>query len=92
MRLLVEIYEGIRAEVGEGFPIAVKLNASDGVEGGFCEEDSLKVAQHLSRIGVDVIDVSGGSFEKSPVIQTSSGSVEDEQRGVYFADYATELA
>ncbi len=89
-RFLVEIYQGMREELGDGFPIAVKLNSSDGIPGGLSEEDSLRVAAKLSEIGVDVIDVSGGTYEK-PAIETISGNAEDEQRGVYFADYARKL-
>jgi len=89
MRFLVEIYQGMREELGGDFPIAVKLNSSDGRPGGFSEEGSLQVAARLSQLGVDVIDISGGTYEK-PLMQTGSGD-STEGDGVFFADYARRL-
>jgi 2,4-dienoyl-CoA reductase-like NADH-dependent reductase (Old Yellow Enzyme family) len=42
MRLLLEAIEATRAAVGPNFPIAVKLNSSDQLEGGLGEEDALQ--------------------------------------------------
>ncbi|WP_225433091.1 MULTISPECIES: NADH:flavin oxidoreductase/NADH oxidase family protein [Bifidobacterium] len=106
-RFLFEIVEAVRVEVGPGFPIAVKINSSDvpiavkaprsadesdkTTPGGFDEDESIWVIKRLSAMGVDLIDVSGGTLEK-PVIQTNSGAREDEARGVYFTDFAERLA
>ncbi|WP_243388909.1 NADH:flavin oxidoreductase/NADH oxidase family protein [Bifidobacterium simiarum] len=91
-RLLFEIVDAVRAEVGPRFPVAVKINSSDGsVSGGFDEVESIRVIRRLSAMGVDLIDISGGTLEK-PVIQTNSGAREDETRGVYFTDFAERLA
>jgi 2,4-dienoyl-CoA reductase-like NADH-dependent reductase (Old Yellow Enzyme family) len=62
MRLLLESIEATRAAVGPDFPIAVKLNSSDQLEGGFAEEDALKVVAALDRSSVDLIDISGGTY------------------------------
>ena len=43
MRLLLEAFEAIRAAVGPMFSIAVKLNSSGQLEGGFDNEDALKM-------------------------------------------------
>lgn len=83
MRLLVEIVQSVREAVGTSFPIGVKLNSSDGDQSGFSEEDSLQVAARLSQLGVDVLDISGGTYSQ-PMMQTGSG--------VFFADYARRLA
>lgn len=90
MRFLTEIYSGMREELGNDYPISVKLNSSDGVPGGFTEEESLQVAETLSQLGVDVIEISGGTYTK-PTMTTNSNH-EDQKRGVYFADYARKLA
>ncbi|MEX1661531.1 hypothetical protein AB4874_07665 [Thioclava sp. 15-R06ZXC-3] len=42
MRLLLETIEATRAAVGPNFPIAVKLNSSDQLEGGLDEENALQ--------------------------------------------------
>jgi 2,4-dienoyl-CoA reductase-like NADH-dependent reductase (Old Yellow Enzyme family) len=62
MRLLLQSIEAIRAAVRPEFPIAVKLNSSDQLEGGFEDEDSLKVVAALDRSSVDLIDISGGTY------------------------------
>lgn len=65
MRFLVKIYQGMRETLGPDFPIAVKLNSSDGDLGGMSQEDSLRVAVRLSELGVDVLEVSGGPWRLS---------------------------
>ena len=39
-RFLVEVVDAVRLRVGATFPLIVKLNSSDGVEGGLTEDDS----------------------------------------------------
>ena len=90
MRFLIEIYQGVRETLGRDFPIAVKLNSSDGEPGGMSQEESLRVAARLSELGVDVLEVSGGTYRK-PVFEETDSSAEDRRRGVYFADYARRL-
>lgn len=48
------------------------------------------VIRRLSDMGVDLIDISGGTLEK-PVIQTTTGAEEDERRGVYFTEFARRI-
>lgn len=62
MRLLLEAIDTTRAAVGPDFPIAVKLNSSDQLEGGLSEEDALEVVAALDRSSVDLIDISGGTY------------------------------
>lgn len=85
MRFLVEIYEAIRAAVGPDFPIGVKLNSTDGTEGGFTEQDALAVAEHLGSLGLDLLEVSGGTYT-TPEMQGTEG------HGAFFADFARQLA
>lgn len=58
-RLLLEVVDAVRARVGATFPLLVKLNSSDGVDGGLTEDDSLAVAKLLAAHGVSAIEVSG---------------------------------
>jgi len=90
MRLLVEIYEAIRDEVGAEFPISVKLNSFDGVSGGFDEDESLVVAEKLSELGVDVIEVSGGTYT-APLMQGEKVDASGDTGEIYFGDYAKQL-
>lgn len=100
-RFLFEVVAAVREKVGPKFPVAVKINSSDvpiavkvnapdGAPGGFDEEESMWVIRRLSDMGVDLIDISGGTLEK-PVIQTTTGAEEDERRGVYFTEFARRI-
>lgn len=80
MRFLVEIYQGMRQAVGPDFPIAVKINASDYVDGGFSEEDSLQVIEKLDQLGVDLIEISGGGYENN--------LIQGVGKGAFFVQYA----
>ncbi|KAF0221319.1 MAG: NADHflavin [Geobacteraceae bacterium] len=71
-RFLMEVYRSVRSAVGKDFPVLVKLNGSDNLEGGLELEDALYVARLLDDEGVDAIEVSGGtsaSGDRTPVRQ-----------------------
>jgi 2,4-dienoyl-CoA reductase-like NADH-dependent reductase (Old Yellow Enzyme family) len=60
-RALLEVLGKIRSAVGGDFPILVKLNSEDFIEGGLTLEDSVRVGQMLQEEGIDAIEVSGGT-------------------------------
>ena len=62
-RVLVEIVGGIRALARSGFPVIVKLNSTDFLDGGLTLEDSVRAAALLEASGIDGIEVSGGMAE-----------------------------
>lgn len=95
MRFVLDIYKAIRNEVGESFPVAIKLNSADFQKGGFTEEESIQVATILVEQGIDFIEISGGSYE-NPVMTTgqSLSNTKKEstyQREAYFLNYANSL-
>ena len=69
-RFLLEVYRRVRSEVGPDFPVLVKLNGSDNLEGGLDIRDAVYAARLLDKEKIDAIEVSGGtsaSGEKVPV-------------------------
>jgi len=62
-RALLEILRGIKSAVGADFPVVVKLNSSDFMEGGVTVEKSVETAVLLEAAGIDGIEVSGGTAE-----------------------------
>jgi 2,4-dienoyl-CoA reductase-like NADH-dependent reductase (Old Yellow Enzyme family) len=60
-RFLREVYQAVRAEVGEEYPVMIKLNAADNLEGGLEVEDAIAAAQMLDALGIDAIEVSAGT-------------------------------
>lgn len=60
-RFMREVCDSVRKAVGPDYPVLVKLNGSDNVEGGLSAEDALEAARMLDEAGVDAIEVSGGT-------------------------------
>jgi 2,4-dienoyl-CoA reductase-like NADH-dependent reductase (Old Yellow Enzyme family) len=60
-RFLMEVYRAVRAAVGADFPVMIKLNGSDFLEGGLAEADAVYAARALDAEGIDAIEVSGGT-------------------------------
>jgi 2,4-dienoyl-CoA reductase-like NADH-dependent reductase (Old Yellow Enzyme family) len=60
-RFALEVYQAVRGEVGRGFPVMIKLNANDFLEGSTTEVDAAYLASALARAGIDAIEVSGGT-------------------------------
>ncbi|PKV98554.1 NADH:flavin oxidoreductase/NADH oxidase family protein [Nocardia fluminea] len=90
-RLLTEIVRGIRAEVSPTFAVAVKLNSADFQRGGFDADDAHAVIGMLASLGVDLVEISGGSYE-SPAMSGRPADGRTAAREAYFLDLATELA
>ena len=83
MRLLMEVIGAVRAAVGPRFVVAVKLNASDRLTGGFEESEALDVISALDATGVDLIDISGGTYFPGATSASDGGG-----SGPYFTDFA----
>ncbi|MCV7068888.1 NADH:flavin oxidoreductase/NADH oxidase family protein [Mycolicibacterium farcinogenes] len=90
-RLLLEIVRAIRADVSPGFSVAVKLNSADFQRGGFDADDARTVIDMLAPLGVDLVELSGGSYE-SPAMTGRPADEWTPAREVYFLELAAELA
>lgn len=60
-RMVLETYRSVREAVGRQFPVMIKLNNTDSIEGGVGVEDMLQTASMLAEEGIDAIEVSGGT-------------------------------
>jgi len=95
-RALLESVTAVRSAVGPDFPVSVKLNSADFQKGGFAFEDSLQVAQWLQGAGVDLIEISGGTYEQPKLLGVEGIEEEEKQhvahstlmREAYFVDFA----
>lgn len=90
-RLLIEIVRGIRATVSRDFAVAVKLNSADFQRGGFDSADAQQVIGMLATEGVDLVEVSGGSYE-SPAMSGRPVDGRSAEREAYFLELASTLA
>ena len=87
MRFLKEIYLGMREELGKDFTIGIKINSTDFKEDGLTEEDSLKTIIELANLGLDFVEISGGTYERPAMMGSTSKSTNQ----VFFAEYSKKL-
>ncbi|MCT2532602.1 NADH:flavin oxidoreductase/NADH oxidase family protein [SAR92 clade bacterium H231] len=95
-RALLDAVAVVRKAVGPDFPVSVKLNSADFQKGGFDFEDSLQVVQWLEQAGVDLIEISGGTYEQPKLLGLQGMEEEEKQevaestmvREAYFVDFA----
>ncbi len=74
-----EVYKSMRKDVGDDYPIMLKMNADDLIEGGLKAEEAVRIARKLEGIGIDAVEVSGGMYEsKTPTAQPDILSPEKE--------------
>jgi 2,4-dienoyl-CoA reductase-like NADH-dependent reductase (Old Yellow Enzyme family) len=86
-RLLLEISKAICEACEPGFAVSVKLNSADFQRGGFDVNDAQSVVQLLSELGVDLVELSGGSYE-APAMQGRTGDHRTLAREAYFLKFA----
>ncbi len=84
-RFVLEIYRTIRGKVGVDYPIGIKINSADFQRGGFTEEESMRVITMLSEEGIDLIEISGGTYEQPAMMQSKKQST--IEREAFFLDY-----
>lgn len=86
-KFLMDVYAEIRKQVGAVFPVAIKLNSADFQKGGFTEEDSLATIKALSKAGIDLIEISGGTYESGVAKAPQKAStIAREAFFIYFAE------
>jgi 2,4-dienoyl-CoA reductase-like NADH-dependent reductase (Old Yellow Enzyme family) len=86
MRFVLEVVRRVRARVSPAFGVGIKLNSADFQRGGFSEDESRAVLAALAKEGLDLIEVSGGSYE-SPAM-AGSAAASTRAREAYFLEYA----
>ena len=85
-RFVQEVYREIRKQVGLDYPVGIKINSADFQKGGFSESESMEVIQLLSNEGMDLIEISGGTYEK-PAMVKGSRKQSTIEREAYFLEY-----
>ena len=67
MRLPTEVYNAVRQEVGDNYPLGVRINGEDFTIKGTTLLQSTRIGRKLAELGADYISVSAGSrFEDAP--------------------------
>ncbi|MCQ4313314.1 NADH:flavin oxidoreductase/NADH oxidase family protein [Pseudomonas stutzeri] len=89
-RLLLDILRAVRAEVSPSFSVAVKLNSAGFQRGGFSAEDAEQVVRLLNNQDVDLVELSGGSYEV-PAMQGEARDGRTLAREAYFLEFARDI-
>lgn len=89
-RFVLAVYAEIRRQVGSDFPVGIKLNSADFQRGGFSEAESMETIRALADAGIDLIEISGGTYE-APAM--AGGMQEPKKastvaREAYFLEFA----
>ncbi|RQN35820.1 NADH:flavin oxidoreductase/NADH oxidase family protein [Paraburkholderia tropica] len=89
-RLLLDVVKAVRAVVSPQFAVAVKLNSADFQRGGFSADDARGVVQWLNELDVDLVELSGGSYE-APAMQGDARDGRTLAREAYFVEFARDI-
>ncbi|MCA8921228.1 MAG: NADH:flavin oxidoreductase/NADH oxidase family protein [Planctomycetes bacterium] len=87
-RFLFEVLRATRAATQPGFAIGVKLNSADFQRGGFSERESLEVVRLLGEEAVDLIEISGGTYERAAMWEGTPQQSSTRAREAYFLEFA----
>ena len=88
-RFVIEVQRAVRSATGPDFAVGIKLNSADFQRGGFTEEESRDVVSALVAEGIDLIEVSGGTYEAPAMLGVQAEST--RAREAYFLEYAAAL-
>lgn len=88
-RLILEILQAIRSELGRRFTVLIKLNSDDFIEGGFTPSEMVQVSAMLESAGIDAIELSGGtSLNISKYSSSRVSKIDSKEKEVYYRDAA----
>lgn len=89
-RFLLEVVRAVREAIGPDRILAIKLNSADFQRGGFTEEESLAVIEQLDGEQVDLLEISGGTYE-APALYDGGASDSTVQREAFFLEFARKV-
>ncbi|RJQ43712.1 MAG: NADH:flavin oxidoreductase [Nitrospiraceae bacterium] len=83
-RIVLDAYRAIRNAAGNDFPVLIKLNSEDFLEGGFTREEMIELAGMLESSGIDAVELSGGTIQSDKkLVPVRSGILPEEKEGFY---------
>ena len=101
-KIIEDIYERIVENVGTDFPILIKMNVDDFLEGGIDLNESKRIAERLSKTGFAAIETSGCMWEVTTrskeelgwvpaMLPESRMNIRSKDEEAYFLPYAREI-
>ncbi|MBJ7347563.1 MAG: NADH:flavin oxidoreductase/NADH oxidase family protein [Thermoleophilaceae bacterium] len=89
MRFVLQAVREVRRATSGDFAVGIKINSNDFMRGGFDQTAALKAARALDAEGVDMIEISGGTYERAAMF--GYGRDGGSAREAYFAEFAREV-
>ena len=90
-RFLLEVVRAVRAAIGPSVTLAVKLNSADFQQGGFDEDESAAVARALDSESIDLLEISGGTYETVAFMGATPTKASSRNREAYFLEFAERI-
>lgn len=92
-RFLLEVYKAVRTATSKDFLVTVKLNSADFQRGGITEEEVIYVFKVIDEAGIDLIEISGGSYEAPAMagVKADKRKQSTIAREAYFLDFAESI-
>lgn len=87
-RMIYETYQAIREKVGPAYPVLMKINCDDFMDQGMTFAECQTVCKELARLGIDAIEISGGSPSSRP----NEGPARNPEQNSYFQTQAAAIA
>jgi len=88
-RIVLDILVRIKSTLGEDFPVLIKMNSEDFIDGGLTVDDSLQTARLLEEAGIDAIELSGGTADAASQFKpVRRGRLPSEDKEVFYRDAA----
>ncbi|GAA5892582.1 hypothetical protein JCM6882_005652 [Rhodosporidiobolus microsporus] len=88
-RIILRIVDAIKARVPRDFLLSIKINSADFSEGGMTPEESRQVCEWLDERGVDLIELSGGTYESGLAQRPKKEST--IKREAYFTEFSAAI-
>jgi 2,4-dienoyl-CoA reductase-like NADH-dependent reductase (Old Yellow Enzyme family) len=88
-RIVLEILAQIKVILGDDFPVLIKMNSQDFIDGGLTIEDMLQIARLLEEAGIDAFELSGGTADGASQFKpVRQGRLPSEEQEVFYRDAA----
>jgi len=91
LRIHREIYQDIRAKVGEDYPVLIKIGVQDGFRGGLKFGEGKLAAQWLAKWGFDALEISSGLRGKGYEATEFRTKISKVEREAYFRNWCKEI-
>jgi len=87
LRFIMEVVDKVREAVGRDYPVLIKLNSEDGLEGGLTPADFPEAVMRIRDAGVDAVEVSGGTIASGKLSPSRTG-IDTVEKEAYFREAA----